>query len=91
LFDAGFLQVLGDWRRVFFPLQAGLGVLRFHLPRFLPPFQSKLDFIGHSGISGAFVYHWPKRDIIVSGTVNQMQSRSRPYRMMVKAAMMAAR
>lgn len=91
LFDARFLRELADWRRVFFPLQAGLGVLRFHLPWFLPPFQTRLDFIGHSGISGAFVYYWPKRDIIVSGTVNQLQNRSRPYRMMVKAALTADR
>ncbi|MFO1132024.1 MAG: serine hydrolase domain-containing protein [Hyphomicrobiales bacterium] len=89
LFDPANLAALADWRRVFFPLQAGLGVLRFHLPWFLPPFQAGLDFIGHSGISGAFVYHWPKRDVIVSGTVNQLQGRSRPYRIMVKAALLA--
>lgn len=89
LFDPAFLDQLADWRRVFFPLQAGLGVLRFHLPWFLPPFQRSFEFIGHSGISGAFVFHWPKRDVIVSGTINQMQSRSRPYRLLVKAALLA--
>lgn len=89
LFDPAFLGQLADWRRVFFPLQAGLGVLRFQLPWFLPPFQRGIDFIGHSGISGAFVYHWPKRNVIISGTVNQMRSRSRPYRLLVKAALLA--
>ncbi len=90
LFDASFLTAMVDWRRVFFPLEAGLGVLRFRLPWFLPPFRTGMDFIGHSGISGAFVYHWPKRDMIISGTINQINNRSRPYRMIVKAALAAA-
>ena len=89
LFGEKILSGVSDWRRVFFPLQAGFGVLRFHLPWFLPPFRAGLEFLGHSGISGAFVYFWPKQDVIVSGTINQLQNRSRPYRLMVKAALLA--
>jgi D-alanyl-D-alanine carboxypeptidase len=89
LFGRRFLVQPDGWRRLFFPLAAGLGVLRFHLPWFLPPFRKDMDFTGHSGISGAFVYHWPKHDLIISGTVNQINSRSRPYRLMVKAALEA--
>jgi CubicO group peptidase (beta-lactamase class C family) len=89
LFDPALLAEPGDWRPVFFPLEAGLGVLRFRLPWFLPPFRTGMDFIGHSGISGAFVYRWPKQDMIISGSINQLASRSRPYRVMVKAAMSA--
>ena len=89
LFDRRFLAQPDGWQRLFFPLAAGLGVLRFQLPWFLPPFRTGMDFIGHSGISGAFVYHWPKHDLIISGTVNQLNGRSRPYRLMVKAALQA--
>lgn len=90
LFDRSFLGQPQTWQRVFFPLEAGLGMLRFRLPWFLPPFRKGLDFIGHSGISGAFVYHWPRQDMIISGTVNQLDNRSRPYRVMIKAALAAA-
>lgn len=87
LFDLQFMSPQTDWRRLFFPLDAGLGVLRFHLPWFLPPFRKGMEFIGHSGISGAFVYRWPKEDMIISGTINQINNRRRPYRVMVKAAL----
>lgn len=91
LFDAVDLRQAEDWRRLFFPLEAGLGVLRFRLPWFLPPFRTDMSFIGHSGISGGFVYLWPRHDMIFSGTVNQLEQRSRPYRLMVKAALSASK
>jgi D-alanyl-D-alanine carboxypeptidase len=89
LFAPRFLDRLADWRRVFFPLQAGLGVLRFRHPAFLPPFRRGLDFIGHSGICGAFAFACPARDLFLTGTVNQLQNRSRPYRLMIRAALAA--
>ena len=51
----------------------------------LAPFNRAPDLIGHSGISGAFAFHAPERDVTVCGTVNQIASRSRPYRLMVEA------
>lgn len=87
LFPKAFLDDLAPWRRVFFPLRAGRGVLRFGQPRWLPPFQRGLDFIGHSGISGALAYICPERGRIIVGTVNQLRGRGRPYRMMIKAAL----
>jgi len=87
LFPASFLDDLQPWRRVFFPLRAGTGVLRFAVPRWLPPFRRGLEFIGHSGISGAIAFACPARGRIIVGTVNQLQDRGRPYRMMIKAAL----
>jgi D-alanyl-D-alanine carboxypeptidase len=87
LFDRAWIARLADWRRVFFPIQAGLGVLRFHQPVWLPPFQRDLDFIGHSGIIGAFAFTCPGRGLFLAGTVNQLKGRSRPYRLMAKAAL----
>jgi hypothetical protein len=46
-----FLDDLQPWRRVFFPLRAGTGVLRFAIPRWLPPFRPGLEFIGPSRVS----------------------------------------
>jgi len=87
LFPAALLQELSPWRRVFFPLRAGTGVLRFAMPRWLPPFRPGMEFIGHSGISGTIAFACPARGRTIVGTVNQLADRGRPYRMMVKAAL----
>jgi len=78
LFPERFLADLAPWRRVFFPLMAGAGVLRFAVPRWLPPFRPGLEFIGHSGISGTIAFACPARGRIIVGTVNQVQDRGRP-------------
>ncbi|MGF1530027.1 MAG: serine hydrolase domain-containing protein [Puniceicoccaceae bacterium] len=87
LFSKGLLDDSPPWRRVFFPLRAGTGVLRFALPQWLPPFKSGMEFLGHSGITGAFLFAFPKGGRILGGTVNQLEGRSRCYQMMVKAAL----
>jgi len=83
LFPAGYLAEMEDWRSIFFPLQCGVGVLRFELPWFFSPFKRQPVLIGHSGISGAFAYYCPERRIYLAGTVNQLASRSLPYRFML--------
>ncbi|MBX9615170.1 MAG: beta-lactamase family protein [Caulobacteraceae bacterium] len=87
LFEKGRLADLPPWRRVFFPLTAGTGVLRFAVPGWLPPFRPGMAFVGHSGISGTIAFALPDHKRIIVGTVNQLQDRSRPYRMMMKAAL----
>ena len=80
LFPADYLAGMEDWRPVFFPLRSGMGMLRFDLPRFFSPLRRQPALVGHSGISGAFAYYCPERRIYVAGTVNQLASRSLPYR-----------
>lgn len=87
LFPKPLLDDLSPYRRIFFPLRAGAGVLRFAVPRWLPPFRSGLEFIGHSGISGTVAFVCRGNGRIIVGTVNQLQDRARPYRMMMKAGM----
>lgn len=87
LFPRTYLEALAPWRSIFFPLKAGTGVLRFAMPRWLPPFRPGLEFIGHSGISGAFAFYYPARGRVIVGTVNQMRDRGRPYRLMINAAL----
>lgn len=91
LFESRLLAELPDWRRVFFPLQAGCGVLRFRLPRLLSPFRAPPDLVGHSGISGAFAFRDSVTGIILSGTTNQLADRGAPYRLMVRALAVARR
>ena len=72
------------WNRIFFPLQYGYGLMRFHLPRWMSPFKAAPELVGHSGSTGSFGFHDPKRDLFVAGTLNQMDKPNRPFRLMTK-------
>jgi D-alanyl-D-alanine carboxypeptidase len=57
LFERATIGQLQDYRRIFFPLQYGVGFARFALPRVL----GGEELIGHSGLSGAFAFLAPGR------------------------------
>lgn len=83
LFPASFIaEMTSTWRRVFFPLEYGLGVMRYALPWFLSPFAARPEMIGHSGASGAVLYWVRERDLFVAGTVNQVKKRSLSYQLL---------
>ncbi len=72
------------WNRFVFPIEYGTGLMRFKPPRWMTPFQAPLELVGHSGSTGSFAFHDPKRNLYVCGTVNQMQGQGRPYRLMTR-------
>lgn len=78
LFDRSLIEQLADYRRIFFPLQYGVGFARFSLPRLL----GGETMLGHSGLSGAFAFHAPGPGVFVTGTVNNIARPSRPFRLM---------
>ena len=82
LFDAAALARLAVYHRVFFPLEAGVGHLRLRLPRIFSPFKAQPELVGHSGLSGAFAFHAPSRGVFLAGTVNNLASPSRSFRLM---------
>lgn len=75
------------WNRVFFPLEYGVGIMRFALPRIFSPFHPTPPMIGHSGASGAVLYYAPKLDLYLSGTVNQAANRALSYQLMSRLAL----
>ncbi|WP_209428280.1 hypothetical protein [Pararhodobacter sp. SW119] len=87
LFPTALLEDPPPWRRVFFPLKAATGMLRFAVPRWMPPFQPGMEFIGHSGISGVIAFACPARRRSIVGAINQLQERGRPYRVLMRAAL----
>ncbi|GAB4405253.1 MAG: hypothetical protein OHK0039_06060 [Bacteroidia bacterium] len=61
LFPAAYLNDLQQWNNIFFPLQAGVGIHKFQLPRLFDPTGAVPYLIGHSGLSGALAFYSPEK------------------------------
>ncbi len=84
LFPRQYLDELDSWKRIFFPLQSGVGLLRFKLPRALTMFGPSPELVGHSGLSGAFAFYNPQKDVYLAGTVNQIAKPQLSFRLMMR-------
>jgi len=85
LFPANFLEEMQRvWSPIFPPLEYGIGLMRFALPRYYTLFMQMPPMIGHSGASGALLYYVPQLDLYLAGTVNQIKKRSLSYNLMVR-------
>jgi D-alanyl-D-alanine carboxypeptidase len=73
-FDAAALRA-PSW-----PIEYGLGLMRFQLPRFLTPLHPMPAVIGHTGSTGSWLFHCPELDVRIAGTVNQATAGAVPYR-----------
>jgi len=75
------------------PIEYGLGVMRFQLPRALTPFRPVPGVIGHTGSTGTWLFHARELDLYLAGAVNQITAGAVPYRLVPKVlrAAVAAR
>jgi hypothetical protein len=73
-----------EWNAIFFPLQYGIGIMKFQLPRIFSPFKAMPVLIGHSGLSGSFSFYCPEKDVFLCGTINQIKKPSQSYKLMLK-------
>ena len=78
------LERMKTWKKIFFPLQYGFGLMRFKLPRIFSPFSPSPALIGHSGSTSAFLFYSESDQIYIAGTLNQVQNQGRPFRVMLK-------
>jgi D-alanyl-D-alanine carboxypeptidase len=62
------------------PIEYGLGMMRFRLPRLLTPFRPVPELIGHTGVTGSWLFHCPELDLILAGTVDQVTAAPVPFR-----------
>jgi D-alanyl-D-alanine carboxypeptidase len=62
------------------PMEYGLGMIRYRLPRLFTPFKPVPEVVGHSGVTGSWLFHCPELDIITAGTVDQATAAALPYR-----------
>lgn len=83
--------IASDWHRIFFPLEYGNGIMRFRMPAPLTGFRRVPPFIGHSGASGTVMFRGPDLRLTVVGTVNQIETRSMPFQLLVRTALAASR
>ena len=86
------LQLMQSWRRFGLPLdraalrapswpiEYGLGLMRFRLPSILNGMRKMPALLGHTGSSGSWLFFAPERDLYLAGTVNEVTSGAVPYR-----------
>jgi len=84
LFSQEQIPALLDFRRLFFPLEYGVGLMRYKLPWIFSPFRPLPALIGHSGLSGAFAFHAPDAGLYLTGTLNQIRKPSASFQMLTK-------
>jgi len=84
LFKPHHLSEIQQWNSIGFPLQAGVGIIKFSLPGIFSLVGRSKDLIGHSGISGAFAFYNPASNIYLAGTINQLNNPSLPFKFMLK-------
>ncbi len=83
-FPKGYLPLLYQWNNVMFPLEYGVGIMKFQLPSFFTMFRKMPALLGHSGLSGAFAFYAPEKDVFLAGTVNQIHNPGTSFKMLLK-------
>lgn len=66
------------------PIEYALGIKRFQIPRWLPPFRHMPAVIGHTGSTGSWLFHCPELDLYLAGTVDQGTAGAVPYGLVPK-------
>lgn len=61
------------------PIQYGLGMMRFQLPRLFSPFWPMPPIVGHTGATGSWLFYCPKLDMVLCGTVDQITAAAVPF------------
>jgi CubicO group peptidase (beta-lactamase class C family) len=62
------------------PIEYGLGIMRFRFPRFMTPIKPLPEVIGHTGVTGSWVFYSPPLDIMIAGNVSQVTASALPFR-----------
>jgi CubicO group peptidase (beta-lactamase class C family) len=62
------------------PIEYGLGIMRFRLPRLFTGMRRMPAVIGHTGSTGAWLFYCEELDLLLAGTVDQATAGAIPYR-----------
>jgi D-alanyl-D-alanine carboxypeptidase len=77
------LKLMHNWRKLQFPLQYGYGTMYFKLPRFIARLMKVSPLWGHSGSTGSFLYYSEELNLYMAGSINQAESKVKPFRLML--------
>ena len=79
IIDRSTLKLMHNWHELEFPLKYGYGTMHFELP----PSQNIPSLWGHSGSTGSFLYYSEEWNIYVAGTIDQVEARFTPFKLMI--------
>jgi D-alanyl-D-alanine carboxypeptidase len=79
------LKLMHDWHRWRFPMEYGLGTMLFSFPSPMRSLTKMPPLWGHSGSTGSFLYYCEDADLYLAGTIDQADSRVKPFFLMYKA------
>ncbi|MER5650940.1 serine hydrolase domain-containing protein [Streptosporangium sp. NPDC002524] len=65
-------------------LRYGLGTMFFKVGRLMAPGRGPVTLVGHSGVTGTWLFHCPELDLHLAGTVDQTEGRAVPFRFMAR-------
>ena len=66
------------------PIEYGLGMMRFKIPRLFSGFRTIPPVMGHSGATGSWLFYCQELDVLLAGTVNQLSAGAVPFRYIPK-------
>jgi CubicO group peptidase (beta-lactamase class C family) len=78
------LKLMHNWHKLQFPLQYGYGTMCFKLPWFITLVMKIPALWGHSGSTGSFLYYSEDLNLYIAGSINQVESKSKPFRLMLR-------
>jgi D-alanyl-D-alanine carboxypeptidase len=67
------------------PIEYGLGTMRFEVGRALALGRRIPTLIGHTGSTGSWLWHVPTLDLVVTGTVDQVTAAAVPFQAVPRA------
>lgn len=81
----GFPMGVAALRAPSWPIEYGLGMMRFELSRWLAGGRRIPGVIGHTGATGSWLWFCPSLNLLIAGTVDQTKAVTVPFRMVPKA------
>jgi CubicO group peptidase (beta-lactamase class C family) len=78
------LKLMHHWHKLHFPLQYGYGTMYFKPPWFINMVMKVPPLWGHSGSTGSFLYYSEDLNLYMAGSINQVDSKIKPFRLMGK-------
>jgi D-alanyl-D-alanine carboxypeptidase len=83
------LELMHNWHKLRFPFQYGYGMMYFKLPPLATKVTNMRPLWGHSGSTGSFLYYSNELNLYMAGTIDQVESPSKPFRLMANVMRVA--